>query len=60
VVLTRDGRRALLRAMRDHARDIRSLFLDLLEPDEKQAFAEITTRVLDRLGAPSRLRTVDD
>ena len=60
VVLTRDGRRALLRAMRDHARDIRSLFLDLLEPDEKRAIADATTRVLDRLGAPSRLRTGDD
>ncbi|MEV1131087.1 MarR family transcriptional regulator [Agromyces sp. NPDC049794] len=55
VVLTRDGRRALLRAMRDHARDIRSLFLDLLEPDEKRAIADATSRVLDRLGAPSRL-----
>ena len=60
VVLTRDGRRALLRAMRDHARDIRSLFLDLIEPDEKQALADVTTRVLARLGAPSRLGTADD
>ena len=60
VMLTPDGRRALLRAMRDHARDIRTLFLDLLEPDEKQALAEVTTRVLARLGAPSRLRTADD
>jgi DNA-binding MarR family transcriptional regulator len=60
VVLTPNGRRALLRAMRDHARDIRSLFLDQLEPHEKQALAEVMTRVLSRLGAPSRLGTSGD
>ncbi|WP_448003523.1 MarR family winged helix-turn-helix transcriptional regulator [Agromyces bauzanensis] len=55
VVLTREGRRALLRAMRDHARDIRSLFLDLLEPDEKRAIADASSRVLARLGESSAL-----
>ncbi|WP_448809042.1 MarR family winged helix-turn-helix transcriptional regulator [Agromyces bauzanensis] len=49
VVLTRDGRRALLRAMRDHARDIRSLFLDVLTDDEKRAIADASSRVLSRL-----------
>ncbi|RNB52489.1 MarR family transcriptional regulator [Agromyces tardus] len=49
VVLTRAGRRALLGAMRDHALAIRALFLDLLEPDEKQAIASASSRVLQRL-----------
>ena len=45
IVLTRDGRRALLGAMRDHASAIRSLFLDVLEPDEKRVIAEVSARV---------------
>lgn len=49
IVLTRSGRLALLRAMRDHALAIRALFLDLLEPDEKQAIANASSRVLQRL-----------
>ena len=49
VVLTRDGRRALLGSMRDHAVAIRSLFLDLLEPDEKRAIADAVSRVRGRL-----------
>lgn len=49
IVLTNTGRLALLRAMRDHAVAIRSLFLDLLEPDQKQAIADASTRVLERL-----------
>ncbi|HZW42108.1 MAG TPA: MarR family transcriptional regulator [Agromyces sp.] len=53
VVLTRAGRRALLGSMRDHAVAIRSLFLDLLEPDEKRAIADVTSRVLGRLAAES-------
>ena len=50
IVLTRDGRRALLGAMRDHASAIRSLFLDVLEPDEKRVLARANERVLERLG----------
>ena len=49
VVLTRDGRRTLLHALRDHAASIRSLFLDALEPDEKRAMARASERVLERL-----------
>ena len=56
VVLTRDGRRALLGSMRDHAVAIRSLFLDLLEPDEKRAIADVTSRVLGRLAGESAER----
>ena len=53
VVLTLAGRRALLGSMRDHAVAIRSLFLDLLEPDEKRAVRDATSRVLGRLAAES-------
>jgi DNA-binding MarR family transcriptional regulator len=49
IVLTNAGRLAMLRAMRDHAVAIRSLFLDLLEPDEKHAIANASARVLERL-----------
>ena len=49
VVLTRDGRRALLGAMRDHASAIRGLFLDVLQPDEKRMIADVAARVGERL-----------
>jgi len=49
VVLARAGRLAMLQAMRDHASAIRSLFLDVLEPDEKHAIANASARVLRRL-----------
>ena len=50
VVLTRAGRRTLLHSMRDHAAAIRSLFLDALDPEEKQVLARASARVLERLG----------
>ena len=49
IVLTNAGRLAMLRAMRDHAVAIRTLFLDVLEPDEKRALADASARVLERL-----------
>ena len=49
VVLTREGRRSLLGAMRDHASAIRSLFLDVLGPDEKRMIAAVAARVGERL-----------
>ncbi len=49
VVLTRAGRLAMLRAMRNHATAIRTLFLDVLEPHEKRAIADASARVLERL-----------
>lgn len=50
VELTRAGRRALLSSMRDHALAIRTLFLDVLEPAEKEAIANASARVLRGLG----------
>lgn len=55
IVLTRAGRRALLGAMRDHATAIRTLFFDALEPGEKQAIADASSRVLQRLRESSAL-----
>ena len=49
VVLTREGRRTLLHAVRDHAASIRKLFLDALDPEEKALLARASERVLERL-----------
>jgi DNA-binding MarR family transcriptional regulator len=55
IVLTRAGRRALLGAMRDHATAIRTLFFDVLAPNEKQVIADASSRVLERLRESSAL-----
>ena len=49
VTLETDGKRALLGAMREHAAAIRDLFLEQLEPDEKDVLLKATTRVLGKL-----------
>jgi DNA-binding MarR family transcriptional regulator len=49
VTLTTEGTRALLGAMRKHAAAIRDLFLDLIEPDEKEVLRLVAARVLDKL-----------
>ncbi|GGI44350.1 DNA-binding MarR family transcriptional regulator [Agromyces flavus] len=49
IVMTRLGRLAFLRATREHGRDIRTLFLDVLEPDERRAIADASARVRARI-----------
>ncbi len=49
VALTRDGRRALLGAMKDHTAAIRDLFFAELSADEKAAIHAAAQRVLDKL-----------
>ena len=49
VVMTRLGRLAFLRATREHGRAIRTLFLDVLEPDERRAIADVSARVRERV-----------
>ena len=49
VVMTRLGRLAFLRATREHGRAIRTLFLDVLEPDERRAIADASARVRERV-----------
>jgi len=49
VTLENDGKRALLGAMREHAAAIRDLFLEQLEPEEKDVLLKAATRVLGKL-----------
>lgn len=53
VGLQADGTRALLGAMREHAAAIRDLFLDELEPGEKEIMRKVAKRVLDKLNPES-------
>ena len=47
--LTVEGRRLLLRAMKDHSTAIRELFLDQVSGDEKTAIRAASKRMLDQL-----------
>lgn len=47
--ITAEGRRLLLRAMRDHADAIRDLFVDRLSDDEKASIRTASIRMLERL-----------
>ncbi len=53
ITLTAEGRRATLRAMRDHAAKLRELFFDVLDDEEKAAIQRSALRVLDRLNPPA-------
>jgi len=49
VTLEAEGKRALLGAMGEHAAAIRDLFLNELEPAEKEIILKATSRVLSKL-----------
>lgn len=49
VVLTNDGRRAVLKAMRDHNRAVREYFFDVLDDDEQAVLRRLSERVLDAI-----------
>jgi len=49
IVITHAGRRAVLRAMRDHTRALREYFFDLLTDDERATLTAISQRVLERI-----------
>jgi DNA-binding MarR family transcriptional regulator len=46
VVLTNDGRRAVLKAMRDHNRAIREYFFDVVSEEEQAVLQRLSDRVL--------------
>ena len=47
--LTGAGRRALLGAVRDHAADLRDLFLDRMTASEREVMVRVFTRILDHV-----------
>lgn len=51
IVLTADGSRAVLSAMRDHAATVRRLFFDVLTEQEKQALLSASHRILGAVTA---------
>jgi DNA-binding MarR family transcriptional regulator len=52
VVITADGSRAVLEALRDRTAAIRENFFDVLTPDEVETLKTISTRVLDTINPP--------
>jgi len=53
VALTAEGRRATLRAMRDHAAKLRELFFDVLDDDQRAALGGAAESVLERINPPA-------
>lgn len=52
IVLTANGRRAVLSAMRDHITELRRLFFDVLTDEEKAGLHSASARVLSVIDAP--------
>ena len=52
IVLTADGSRAVLAALRDHGDAVRQYFFDVLTDEEKRTLMDISSRVLDTINPP--------
>lgn len=52
IVLTNEGRRAVLGATRDHTAAIRRYFFDVLTEEELAVLSDISARVLDAIDPP--------
>jgi DNA-binding MarR family transcriptional regulator len=52
IVLTADGSRAVLAALRDHTAAIRQYFFDLVTEEEQGILQSVSTRVLDTINPP--------
>lgn len=52
IVLTADGSRAVLAALRDHTAAIRQYFFDLVSEEEQGILQSVSTRVLDTINPP--------
>jgi DNA-binding MarR family transcriptional regulator len=53
IVLTADGRRAVLKASRGNATELRRLFFDLLSDEEKTVLATASARIVDAISPDS-------
>ncbi|MDQ1609155.1 MAG: hypothetical protein QOE16_1887 [Microbacteriaceae bacterium] len=51
IVLTADGKRAVLGSMRDHAATIRRYFFDVLSDEELAVLATASNRIIEAIGA---------
>jgi DNA-binding MarR family transcriptional regulator len=51
--ITPDGRRTLLRAMRDHGTTLRKYFFDVVRPEELELLKSLSKRVLETLDPPA-------
>jgi DNA-binding MarR family transcriptional regulator len=51
--ITPEGRRTLLRAMRDHGATLRRYFFDVVRPEELQLLQSLSRRVLDKIDPPA-------
>lgn len=59
IALLPEGRRAVLKASRGNATELRRMFFDVLTPDEKAALAALSDRVAARID-PSSCRNADE
>jgi DNA-binding MarR family transcriptional regulator len=53
VGITPDGRRTLLRAMRDHGATLRKYFFDVVRPEELELLQSLSKRVLETIDPPA-------
>lgn len=60
IVLTDQGSRAVLAAMRDHTAAIRQYFFDLISEEEQEVLRSVATRVLDTINPPVCQGTDED
>jgi DNA-binding MarR family transcriptional regulator len=51
--ITPEGRRTLLRAMRDHGTTLRRYFFDVLRPEELELLQSLSKRVLETIDPPA-------
>jgi DNA-binding MarR family transcriptional regulator len=51
IVVTPEGRRKQLAAVRAHAAEVRRVFLDHVSPDEREVMTRVLRRVIDELGS---------
>ena len=53
IVITPEGSRTVLRAMRDHGTTLRKYFLDVVKPEELEMLQALSKRVLETIDPPA-------